>query len=85
MGDNMGDFFRALRQRAGLFKGLLFAVLGLLVVLNYFLRPEHPHVEAEVLPGFWAVFGLAVAVAMAAVMKTVIGPLLAVREDFYDD
>lgn len=85
MRDKLGAFFGGLRRRAGIFKWLFFAALVLLVALNVFIRPHHPHVDAEHLPGFWALFGLVLAVAMAVLMKGIVAPLLGFSEDIYDD
>jgi len=84
MRDNLGAFFNGLRQKAGQFKWLYFASLALLLAINVFLRPEHPHVGAESLPGFWAVFGLALAVALAVLAKGILAPLIGFPEDIYD-
>ncbi len=84
MRDTLGAFISGLRGKTRLFKWLFFAILALLVALNVFLRPHHPHVGAEALPGFWAVFGLVLAVAMAALMKGIVAQLIGFSEDIYD-
>lgn len=84
MRDKLGAFFSELRRQARLFKWLFLAALVLLVALNVFIRPHHPHVGAESLPGFWAIFGLGLAVAMAVLMKGVVAPLIGFSEDIYD-
>ena len=83
MSQAVGNFFQSLRSKGRLFLGLLLVVLAGLVALNVVIRPYHPHVALEVYPGFWAVFGLAVAVGMAAFMKGFVTELLAVDEDIY--
>lgn len=62
-----------------------FAFLGLLVLINIFARPEHPHFGLDSWWGFWPVFGLAVGVAMVFIMKRVIQPLIVRKEDYYGD
>lgn len=84
MRDTLGAFISGLRRKSGLFKWLFFAILVLLVALNVFLRPHHPHVGAEALPGFWAIFGLVLAVAMAVLMKGIVAQLIGFSEDIYD-
>ena len=83
MRESLGRLFEGLRARAGTFKWLFFAALVGLLALNAFIHPYHPHVAAEKYPGFWAVFGLVLAVGMAAVMKLVIGPILSEDEEVY--
>lgn len=73
-----------LRAQAGLFKIVFFIILALLVGLNFFIGPYHPHVAWEVYPGFWAVFGFVLAVAMAFVMKRIVAPLIGAPEDIHD-
>jgi hypothetical protein len=64
-------------------RNLMLAALAVLVVLNLFIHPHHPHFEAEVWPGFWAVFGLVVAVVLARIAKGAAHTFLGKREDFY--
>lgn len=64
---------------------LWFAVLGLLLLLNVFIRPLHPHFGVDVYWGFWAVFGLGIGCAMVFVMKRIIQPLIVRKEDYYGD
>lgn len=78
------SLFEKLRAYAGLFQKFFLAVLVLLVALNVFIRPYHPHVALEVYPGFWAVFGFVLAVAMAFVMKRIIAPIIGAPEDIHD-
>ena len=62
-----------------------FGFLGLLLFINLFARPEHPHFGIDAWWGFWAVFGLIVGVAMVFIMKRVIQPLIVRKEDYYGD
>ncbi len=73
-----------LRSLSGLFKLAFFAVLAVLVGLNFFIGPYDPHVAWEVYPGFWAGFGFVLAVAMAFVMKRIVAPLIGAPEDIHD-
>ncbi|EPR43617.1 hypothetical protein dsx2_2234 [Desulfovibrio sp. X2] len=83
--NGLGRFFSKLRELHGLWLRLFLAALAVLVGLNLFIRPHEPHVHAEVLPGFWAIFGFVVAVVLAFVTKAVLAHILDVSEDFYDD
>lgn len=73
------------RGRSELWLLGLFAFLGLLLIINIFARPEHPHFGFDAWWGFWAVFGLVVGVAMVFIMKRVIQPLIVRKEDYYGD
>lgn len=68
---------------AKLWRNLMFIVLGVMVVLNFFIHPHHPHFEAEAYPLFWVAFGLVVALVLARVAKGAAHTFLGKREDFY--
>lgn len=84
MEQNENGVIKALRERAGLFRKLFLVALALLLGANVFVRPQHPHLGLEMYPGFWAVFGFVLAVAMAVVMKRLVAPILEVSEDIHD-
>ena len=65
-------------------RNLLFAALGLLVLLNVFIHPHHPHFGLETIPGFWALFGLAGAVILAKGAKGLAHTVLGKDESFYE-
>jgi hypothetical protein len=73
------------RGRAGFWLLLYAAFLALLAFLNLFIRPGHPHFGPDGWFGFWPVFGLGVGLAMIFVMKRIVQPLIARKEDYYDD
>ena len=84
---SLGDFLEETRtkHRTG-WKVFLFGFLALLVVLNFFIHPHHAEYVYDKYPGFWAGFGLAVAVIMVLIMKKVVQPLfLEMPEDSEDD
>jgi len=62
----------------------MYAVLAVMVVLNIFILPPHPHFGAEKIPGFWAVFGLGIAVALARLAKGAAHTFLGKDVDFYE-
>ena len=75
---------RTRRQHAGRWKRGLFLFLGLILLVNLFIRPHHAEYGVDGYTGFWAVFGLGVTVAMVVVMKKLIQPIL-VRPEEHDD
>lgn len=65
-------------------RNLFFGTLGLLVLLNVFIEPHHPHFGLESLPGFWSLFGLAGAVILARGAKGLAHGFLGKDENFYE-
>jgi hypothetical protein len=65
-------------------RNLLFAALGLLVLLNVFILPHHPHFGLEMIPGFWSLFGLAGALVLAISAKGLAHTVLGKDENFYE-
>ena len=82
--ERLGALLERERRRAGLWKALFFAYLGLLLLVNVFLVPEHPHIPFEHLPWFWAGFGLVCALVIIALAKKYLTHLIGVSEDYYD-
>lgn len=69
---------------ASLPEKIMFAVLAVMVVLNFIITPPHPHFGAEKIPGFWALFGLGVAVALSRLAKGAAHTFLGKDVDFYE-
>ena len=65
-------------------KKLFFGALGLLVAVNFLIRPHEPHFGLEKICGFWAAFGVLAGVVFVVVLKKIVFPLLGKSEDFYD-
>ena len=84
MSQGLGPLLESLRSGWKAWLWGFIAVLALLVVLNYFIRPHEPHFGLDGYPGFFAGFGLVVGVAMVVIMKKVVQPWIARKEDFYD-
>lgn len=63
---------------------VLLVILAGLLVANIFIRPAHPHFGVEALPGFWAAFGLAVGLGLAAFAGKLLAPALRQKEDAHD-
>ena len=64
-------------------KKAMYTVLVLLVLLNIFILPHHPHFALEKIPGFWAIFGAVIAIALARVAKGAAHTFLGKDVDFY--
>jgi hypothetical protein len=83
---SLGNFLDMTRKRhVKQWTLLFFLILAGLVVANFFIHPHHPEYHYDVYPGFWALFGLFVAVLMVIVMKKVVYPLISGPEDSSDD
>jgi len=65
-------------------RNIMLACLGLLVLLNVFIRPHDPHFGLDAVPGFWALFGLAGAVILAKGAKGLAHTVLGKEENFYE-
>jgi hypothetical protein len=66
-------------------RNAMYAVLAVMVVLNvFFISSPHPHFEAERIPGFWAIFGAGVAIALAKLAKGAAHTFLGKDLDFYE-
>lgn len=63
---------------------VLLVLLTVLLTANIFIRPAHPHFAVEALPGFWAAFGLAVGLGLAAFAGKLLAPALRQKEDGHD-
>jgi len=66
-------------------RNLFLMALGLLVLLNAFIYPHHPHFGLERVPGFWSLFGLAGAVILAKGAKGLAHTILGKDENFYEE
>ena len=64
---------------------VFFFILAGLVGFNFFIHPHQAEYYYDIYPGFWAFFGLVVALLMVLVMKKVIYPLITGPEDTDDD
>ena len=82
---NLGSILREEIQRRALWLKIYGAVLGVLVLLNLFITPHHPHFGLDKYFGFWAVFGFGVGYVMVFVMKRIVQPLIVRKEDYYGD
>jgi hypothetical protein len=83
---SLGKWLETTRKRDTVFWGILFfLILAGLVGINFLIHPPHAEYHYDEYPGFWALFGLAVAVLMVFVMKKIVYPFITGPEDSYDD
>ncbi len=83
--NRFGNWLEWQRLRSRQWGRLALAYLALLVLVNVaLLPPHHPHFALESIPGFSALFGLGVCVAMVLLMMGAVGKILGVSEDFHD-
>lgn len=66
-------------------KYAFYGVLLVLLVLNVPFVTHHPHFGLDKYPGFFAGFGLIVGLAMVIIMKKIVQPFIARKEDYYGD
>ena len=62
---------------------LLYVVCGLTVIPDFFIH-KHPHFGFDGFFGFYAIFGF-VSCAVLILLAKVIGRVLKVKEDYYDN
>ena len=72
-------------EKVKMWRKVLFAVLGLLVLLNIVIPNHHPHFGVDRVPGFWPAFGFFVGVVMVFFVKKIVQPLIKRPEDYYGD
>ena len=72
-------------EKVKMWRKVLFAILGLLVVLNIVIPNHHPHFGVDRAPGFWPAFGFFVGVVMVFFVKKIVQPLIKRPEDYYGD
>lgn len=81
----LGELLAKWRDNWKTWRTIFFVVLGVLVLLNIPFVTHHPHFGLDGYPGFWAGFGLVVGLAMVIIMKKIIQPFIARKEDYYGD
>jgi len=73
-----------MRDRWKIWRIVFFVVLGVLVGINVLIHPHHAEFGIDAYPGFWGLFGLVSGLAMVIIMKKIIQPLIARKEDYYE-
>ena len=82
----LGGLLAKWRDNAKVWKYIFFGVLIVLCVLNVFIYSHHGHFwHLDETPGFFAAFGLIVGLAMVIIMKKIVQPFIARKEDYYGD
>lgn len=79
-----GRLLQRMRDRWKIWRIVFFVILGILVGINVLIHPHHAEFGIDAYPGFWGVFGLVAGLAMVIIMKKIIQPLIARKEDFYE-
>ncbi|MFQ5949596.1 MAG: hypothetical protein ACE5J1_02795 [Nitrospiria bacterium] len=64
---------------------ILYGILGLLMVLDWFAPRHHAHFFWDSIPGFSAVFGFIACLILIFFSKGIGHAFLMKREDYYDD
>jgi NADH:ubiquinone oxidoreductase subunit 3 (subunit A) len=82
---SLASFLESQKRRSSSWQKAYYGTLIVFVVLNIFIHPHEPHFTLDAYPGFWAVFGIVVGMAMVYVMKRIIQPLIVRKEDYYGD
>jgi hypothetical protein len=83
---SLGKWLDTTRKRdAKLWGVVFFLILACLVGINFLIHPPHVEYHYDGYPGFWALFGLVVALLMVLVMKKIVFPFITGPEDSYDD
>lgn len=83
--NGLGAFFERLKANYKTWRIVFFVILIGLVGLNFVIVPHEAHFGLDKYPGFFAGFGLIVGLIMVLVMKKIVQPLIARKEDFYGD
>jgi hypothetical protein len=84
MNSGLGIMLEKMRDNWKTWRMIFFVVLAVLVALNFFIHPHHPHFGLDKYPGFWAIFGCGIGLVMVLVMKKIVQPTIGRKEDYYD-
>ena len=82
---DIGKILENLVNNAKTLKRIGFAVLALIVVIDFFLPRHHSEFSWDEIPGFSALYGLLSFILIVVVSKTLGHYLLGRPEDYYDD
>lgn len=66
-------------------KRIVYVILALLVVIDFFLPRHHPHFFWDEIPGFSAVYGFISCILIIVISKALGRFWLARSEDYYND
>jgi hypothetical protein len=85
---NLVKLIDFLRDRLKLVVRICYALLALLVVIDalpFIVDKHHAHTRAELLPGFWSIFGFIACVVIVVFSKWYGHAGIMKREDYYDE
>lgn len=82
---DIGKILENLVNNTKTLKRIAYAVLILIVVIDFFLPREHSHYFWDDIPGFSAVYGFVSFVLIVVVSKTLGHYWLGRSEDYYND
>lgn len=82
---DLGRLLERLVANTKTLKRVAWAILALVVVIDFFLPRHHPHFFWDMVPGFSAVFGFVACVLIIVVSKAFGRYWVARSEDYYDD
>lgn len=82
---DLGKLLERLVANTHTLKRAAWAILTLLVVIDFFLPRHHPHFFWDLIPGFSAVFGFVACVLIIVVSKAFGRYWVARSEEYYDD
>ena len=82
---DLGKLLAGLVANTKTLKRVAWAILALIVVIDFFLPRHHPHFFWDLIPGFSAVFGFIACVLIIVVSKAFGHYWVARSEDYYDD
>lgn len=82
---DLGKLLARLVANTKTLKRVAWAILALVVVIDFFLPRHHPHFFWDLIPGFSAVFGFIACVLIIVVSKAFGHYWVARSEDYYDD
>ena len=82
---DIGKILESLVNNAKMLQRIGFAVLALIVVIDFFLPRHHSEFFWDDIPGFSALYGLLSFILIVVVSKTLGHYLLGRPEDYYND
>lgn len=73
------------RRRMTLVIFVCYAVLGLLILIDIGIPRHHPHFLGDIIPGFWAGFGLFACILIILFSKWLGNKILFRPDDYYEN
>lgn len=82
---DVGKILESLVSNVKTLKLVAYAILALIVAIDFFIPRHHPHFFWDEVPGFSAIYGFASFFLIVIVSKTLGHYFLGRSEDYYDD